>query len=248
MNVLIIEDEVLTAKHLENLLSKLDSTVKVVKVCDSIKSSVIFLKEKTSIDLIFADIHLSDGLSFEIFNQVKTDIPVIFTTAYDDYAIKAFKVNSVDYLLKPIDREELKAALDKFKKITANNRESIDLDEIRSILKKEYKGRFMVRSGASLISVKTSDIAFFVSEDSVVILTTTGGKRFAINYTLDQLELQVSPQQFFRINRKILIHIDAIQKAEPHLNGRYKINNPLLPEGENLVSRERVNDFKHWMG
>ncbi len=247
MNVLIIEDEVLTARHLENSLLKIDPLMKVIRICDSIKDSVAFLKERPAIDLIFSDIHLSDGLSFDIFTQIKIEIPVIFTTAYNEYAIKAFKVNSVDYLLKPIDREDLKNAINKFKKIRGQNNQSIDLNDIRSILKKEFKTRFMVRSGSSLISVKISDIAFFISEDGVVILTTVAGKRFAVDYTLDQLELQVNPDQFFRINRKILIHIDAIQKAEPHLNGRYKISNSYLPENENLVSRERVSDFKKWM-
>lgn len=250
MNTIIIEDEKLSADHLGNLLRKVDPGISVVAVFDSVKSSIDAFRKGMKADLLFLDIHLGDGLSFEIFNEVVTDTPIIFTTAYDEFAIRAFKLNSIDYLLKPVGYDELAAALKKFDRL---NRRTIPavLDHLMDaygMMNKQYKQRFMVRTGETIISVKTGEISHFLSEEGIVLLITRENRRFPVDFTLDQLEAMLDPGEFFRINRKVILSIQVIQKTGSYFNSRLKVTSPLLHSDHAVVSRERVNEFKHWLG
>lgn len=248
MKVIIIEDEKLSAEYLGNLLKRIDVSIEVVAMFDSVKKSVEALKKEPEVDLLFLDIHLADGLSFEIFSKIAIDTPVVFTTAYDEYAIKAFKLNSVDYLLKPIGKDDLHQAIEKFKKLNINQHTMLEsITNVYHQLNKQYKTRFMVKLGESIVSVKTDDIIHFVAEDGITLLVTKDKKRYAIDYTLDQLAELISPIDFFRINRKVIISINAVQKVSTYFNSRYKINSELLSDEASIVSRERVNDFKAWL-
>lgn len=249
MKIIIIEDENLSAEHLTNLLQKVDFSISVVKYFDTIASSVNAFKEGLHADLIFMDIHLADGNSFEIFNQVKLEIPVIFTTAFDNYAIQAFKQNSIDYLLKPIMLKDLQFAIDKFEK----QKKIENSDLISSIamayqqINKNYKTRFLVKLGQTIDSIPTEEIHHFETKDSLSFLVTNKGNHFPIDYTLDQLETQLQPKNFFRINRKIILHIQSIEKVSSYFNSRLSITSKFLENDARIVSRERVNDFKKWL-
>ncbi len=249
MKAIIIEDEKLSADHLATLLKKVDSSITIIATFDSVKKSVEEFKKGLKADLLFVDVHLADGISFDIFSKISIDTPVIFTTAYNEYAIKAFKINSVDYLLKPIGVEDLGAAVEKFKKLNGANQTAV-LDNISNAyqgINKQYKNRFMVKIGDTISSIKTEDILHFVSEDGMVLLVTENNKRYVIDYTLDNLETLISPDIFFRINRKVLINISSVQKVSSYFNSRLKINSSTLKDEDSVVSRERVNDFKHWL-
>lgn len=249
MKVIIIEDEKLSAEHLSLLLQKIDPSIEVLQYLDAVKTTVKAFQEGLSADLLFLDIHLADGNSFEIFSKIQTDIPIIFTTAYDNYAIQAFKQNSVDYLLKPISLTDLRFAIEKFKKQQqSNNKQLIDnITTAYQQLNKQYKTRFLVKSGQTIDTIQTEDIHHFETQESLSFLVNTKGSRYAIDYTLDQLESTVSPKDFFRINRKIILHIKAIEKVNTYFNGRLAITSKLLQGEANIVSRERVNDFKAWL-
>ena len=249
MKVVIIEDEKLSAEHLTVLLQKIDSYIVVVESFDTISASVTAFKEGLNADLIFMDIHLADGNSFEIFNQIELEIPVIFTTAFDNYAIQAFKQNSVDYLLKPIALADLQFALDKFKK----QQQFGNKDLISSIamayqqINKEYKTRFLVKLGQTIDSIPTEEIHHFETKESLSFLVTNKGNRYLIDYTLDQLESMLQPKNFFRINRKIILHIQSIEKVTTYFNSRLSITTKFLDSDAKIVSRDRVNDFKKWL-
>ncbi|MFZ4521024.1 MAG: LytR/AlgR family response regulator transcription factor [Bacteroidales bacterium] len=250
MNAIIIEDEKLSAEHLSNLIRKIDPGIRVLHVFDSVKQSVDAFNEGVTADLLFVDIHLADGLSFEIFNEIAIDTPVIFTTAYDEYAIRAFRLNSVDYLLKPIGIDELRTALEKYKKYNSKDH-SMMIDNIVHAfqsIRKEYKSRFMVRIGETIVSVKSEEIANFIFEDGIVILTTQKNHHYPVDFTLEQLEPMLNPGEFFRINRKVIVNISAIQKTGTYFNSRLKITSAFLHDDNSIVSRERVNDFKEWLG
>ncbi len=249
MKAVIIEDEKLSADHLCNLLKRIDPSIEVVEIIDSVKKSIALFGRGLKMDLLFVDIHLADGLSFDIFSKVIVDTPVIFTTAYNEYAIKAFEVNSVDYLLKPIGTDELKRAIDKYKKYS-NSGHSALLENIASAYKslnKPYKNRFLVKLGDTIVSIKTEDITHFIAEDGIVLLSATSGKRYPVDYTLDQLESLLSPESFFRINRRVYLHINSVQKVSSYFNGRLKLGSDLLQGDDGVVSRERVVDFKNWL-
>lgn len=249
MKVVIIEDEKLLAEHLTILLQKIDESITIVNYFDTITASVNAFKEGLNADLIFMDIHLADGNSFEIFNRIQLEIPVIFTTAFDNYAIQAFKQNSVDYLLKPIALQELQFAINKFKK----QQQSVNKDLISSITKayqqinKEYKSRFIVKLGQTIDTIPTDEIHHFETKDSLSFLVTNKGNNFLIDYTLDQLETLLQPKQFFRINRKIILNIQSIEKVSTYFNSRLSITTKFLDNEARIVSRERVNDFKKWL-
>ncbi|MDX2174681.1 MAG: LytTR family DNA-binding domain-containing protein [Bacteroidota bacterium] len=250
MKVIIIEDEQLSAEHLTTLLKKVDNSILVIGTADSVKKSIKLLSDNPQVDLLFVDIHLADGVSFDIFSKVTIDTPIIFTTAYNEYAIKAFKVNSIDYLLKPIGIEDLRGAVQKFEKLKNTSQQKINSEKIDTafnIINKQYKTRFMVKMGDTISSIKTEDIAHFIAEDGIVLLVIKTGKRYPIDYTLDQLEQLIDLNLFFRINRKVLIQIDAVKKVSSYFNSRYKINSDFLQEDDGIVSRERVNDFKNWL-
>jgi len=249
MKVVIVEDEQLSADYLKNILKRIDSTIEVVSIIDSVKKSIEIFEKGIEADLLFVDIHLADGVSFDIFNQIDIEIPIIFTTAYDEYALKAFKLNSIDYLLKPIGIDDLKKALDKYSKLTQphNKSQISELSELYNQLNKSFKNRFMVKIGETIIPVKTEEIHHFISEDGVVLLSTHQNKRYAIDYNLDQLETMVDPNLFFRINRKVIIHLNSIQKVGSYFNSRLKIHAEKIEEEACIVSRDRVNDFKKWL-
>ncbi|MDI1355964.1 MAG: LytTR family DNA-binding domain-containing protein [bacterium] len=249
MKAVIIEDEKLSAEHLANLLSRVDADLSIIANFDSIKKTVAEFKKGLTADLLFVDIHLADGLSFDIFSQFPIDIPVIFTTAYDEYAIQAFKLNSVDYLLKPIGLEDLRKAVEKFRKWNAAG-QAVLLENIAGAylaINKQYKNRFLVKVGDSISSIKTDEVAHFVSEEGCVLLVTQTGRRYVIDYVLDQLESMLPPDSFFRINRKAIVNISCIEKVSSYFNSRLKIKSPALSDDDGIVSRERVNDFKAWL-
>jgi len=249
MNVVIVEDEKLSAEHLSLLLHRIDNTIQVVQYLDSVKSTVKAFQEGLQIDLLFLDIHLADGNSFEIFTKTQIDIPIIFTTAYDNYAIQAFKQNSVDYLLKPISLKDLQFALEKFKKqqSTTNKQLIENITIAYQQINKQYKTRFLVKSGQSIDTISTNNIHHFETQESLSFLITDKGHRYAIDYTLDQLETMLQPTVFFRINRKVIIHFQSIEKVTSYFNSRLSIQSKLLDGEAKIVSRERVNDFKQWL-
>lgn len=249
MKALIVEDEPLSAVHLKTLLAKTAPEVDVIAMLDSVRAVVSYMKEKPALDLIFMDIHLADGLSFEIFQQIEITQPVIFTTTYDEYAIKAFKVNSVDYLLKPIGINDLKTAINKFNSQQNTHQAHHSAQNLisASLIQQNTKSRFIVKMGESLNSVRIEDIAGFVAEDGIVLLIGNEGKRFPVDYTMDALETVLNTRLFFRINRKMIIHIEQIQTVQTYFNGRLKIKLKANFSDECIVSRERVNEFKKWL-
>jgi DNA-binding LytR/AlgR family response regulator len=249
MKAIIIEDEKLSADHLERLLKRIDESIEVIAKFDTVKGSIESLNKGITADIIFMDIHLADGISFDIFPKLSHDIPVVFTTAYDEYAIKAFKYNSIDYLLKPIGVTELKSAIEKFKKVNPV-KDSVslkDMSHVYEAIQKQHKSRFLVKMGDGIVSVKAEEVCYFLSEDGVVLLVTQNSKRYALDYTLDELENLIDNSKFFRINRKVIVSINSIQKISNHFNSRLKLALPALGDDESIVSRDRVNDFKAWL-
>lgn len=250
MKVLIVEDEPLSAEHLIRTLNKVDKNIQVIKTLDSISNTVKFLSQESELDLIFLDIHIADGNSFEIFSKITIDFPIIFTTAFNEYAIKAFKLNSIDYLLKPIGIDDLTNAIAKYNKLKNSNQKTVHTEKIEnaiSILTKNYKSRFLVKLGETISSIKVEDISFFIAEDGITLLVNKEGKRFPVDYSMDALELLISPDVFFRINRKVLVHIDRILQVHTYFNSRLKLAIKSLREDDAIVSRERVSDFKLWL-
>lgn len=249
MNVVIVEDEKLSAEHLSLLLQRIDKNIQVAQYLDSVKATINAFQKGLSADLLFLDIHLADGNSFEIFTKIEVEIPIIFTTAYDNYAIQAFKQNSIDYLLKPISLKDLTFAIEKFKKQqTSTNKQLIDnITTAYQQLNKQYKTRFLVKMGQSIDTIQTDEIHHFETQESLSFLVTHKGGRYAIDYTLDQLEAILQPKDFFRINRKVIIHIQSIEKVNTYFNSRLSIQSKFLDGEAKIVSRERVNDFKQWL-
>ncbi len=251
MKILIIEDEQPAAKQLTKLFQKMNAEISVIDVIDSVEASVQWLKTFPSPDAIFMDIQIADGLSFDIFNKVDISCPVVFTTAFDQYAIKAFRVNAIDYLLKPIDEEELAVVLAKLKtKTQTENSQEVFQNLITQFTKPiaVYKTRFLIKQGANLNFIETLDLAYFYSEDSLTHGVTLANKKHLLELTLDELEMQLNPTEYFRINRKMLVSLKAIKKISPYFNSRLKLElSPSLID-EVLVSRERVVEFKTWLG
>ncbi len=251
MKVIIIEDEKLSADYLKNILKKVDDTIDIIAVFESVEESVIAFNNGMNADIIFSDIHLSDGLSFDIFSKINIKTPIIFTTAYDEFAIQAFKLNSIDYLLKPIGIYEMKAAIEKYKDLKYTKESKavnlIDLSELYQIESIQIKNRFIVKMGDTISSIKTDQISFFLAEDGVVLLVNNVGKKYIIDYTIDQLDSCLDKQEFFRINRKVIISLNAIQKVSSYFNSRLKVSITNLEEEIGIVSRERVGDFKKWL-
>ncbi len=253
MKVLIIEDEELAVKKLEKILAGMEISIQIIGVTDSIESSVAWLKSNPAPDLILMDIELADGQSFEIFNCTEVTSPVIFTTSYDEYALKAFKVNSVDYLLKPIQKEELQAALDKFAKTQGKAKPDVNIDNLVEALSqklqtKEYRKRFLVKHAQKILSVEVGEIAYFYSDGRLNFFKTKDNRRIMIDYTLDELEEMLDPKDFFRINRSFLISIACVEKIDDYFGNRLILNLKPQNDKEALVSREKVADFKIWMG
>ncbi|MBE8720920.1 LytR/AlgR family response regulator transcription factor [Sphingobacterium pedocola] len=246
MNYLIVEDERFAYEELKRMMTKLRPGYLLEKQTKTVTDTIKFLKESV-VDLILMDIRLADGNCFEIFNHVEVITPVIFTTAYDEHAIKAFKLNSIDYLLKPFDENELEVALTKFENIFHNHTSITDPKRFEQMLPVKAKNRFLISKGENYHYIETTDIAHFYSEDGVVFLHTCNDRRYIINYTLDQLEQQLDSRLFFRVSRNCIGNVKAIENVAKYFNSRLKLS--FLPEcpHEVLVSRVRVPDFLKWM-
>ncbi|MCK8495008.1 LytTR family DNA-binding domain-containing protein [Spirosoma sp. RP8] len=251
MNVVIIEDEDRTAHQLERMLKKYDPRVQVLTQLPSVKEAVDWFSGNPQPDLAFMDIHLEDGLAFRIFEQLDLTLPVIFTTAYDEYVLKAFKVNSIDYLLKPVDYDELVAALTKFKSI----RSEPALPNLNALLQfmqqpqpSGFKERFMVSIGTKIHSVEVSDSAYFYSEDKATFLVTKGGQLLPLEYSLDQVAGLLNPTHFFRVNRQFIVARTAILSINAYSAGKLKLDLRPTARQEVFVSMSRVSEFKDWLG
>jgi len=248
MKILIIEDEPRAANQLQSILSKCEVDYEVLDIIDSIEEAVNWFKENEKPKLIFMDIQLADGLSFEIFQKVEVDSPIIFTTAFDQYAIQAFKVNSIDYLLKPIQEEDLTQALTKFNNTT--NLKNLNpqilellLDKMQS---KETRMGLLVKDGSSFVQIKISDFDFFYSRDSMTF-GVVKSKRHTIEETMDQMFKTLDENEFYRINRGQIIAKKSIQKIEPYFNHRLKVSVANATDQEFIVSRQKSSDFKNWL-
>jgi two-component system, LytTR family, response regulator len=252
MKVIIVEDEVPAAEKLERYLQKYDASIQVAARFDSVDNTVSWLKENQDrIDLIFMDIQLIDGLSFQIFQQVQVRKPVIFTTAFNEFALDAFKVNSIDYLLKPITFTDLSASLKKLETLRQqfqwNNDQADKVQQTFSSLKaKEYKTRFMVKLGEHIRSITADQIGLFYADGRDVYLVTTQNRKFIIDYTLESLEDILDPAVFFRLNRTFILNINAIKDVLVYSNSRLKIALQQEFDKEIIVSREKVGEFKEW--
>jgi len=250
MNVLIIEDEQPAAQRLEQLIKSVVPNVTVLGKLDSIKASVEWLNNHEQPDVVFMDIQLADGISFSIFEKCEIKAPIIFTTAYDEYALKAFKVNSVDYLLKPVDEEELSKAVNKLKNLTGtrNNDELIsNLGEAIRMLTKKYKMRFVVKVGEHIKTIDVSEIHFFFSQDKTTFCVTREGRNVILDNSLEELTDMVDPEKFYRINRKYLISSESIKDIISYTNSRLKLILKSSQDNDIIVARERVQEFKGWL-
>ncbi|WP_299211434.1 LytTR family DNA-binding domain-containing protein [uncultured Aquimarina sp.] len=250
MNIIIIEDEKPAARRLSRMLDDLD--MKVHTMLHSVSESIEWFSNNEHPDLIFLDIQLSDGLSFEIFDTITIKSSIIFTTAYDEYALKAFKLNSIDYLLKPIDDEELEAAVKKYKnQLPSTQSLKVDFEDIKKLLinpmDRVYKKRFTARVGQHLKIFSVEDIECFYSENKGTYLHTNENRNYLIDTTLESLEDELNPQQFYRVNRKFYININAIKDIISYTNSRLQIKLHHFNEQEIIVARERVKDFREWL-
>ncbi len=253
MEVLIIEDEQLGAEKLSRLLTSIDDSIRIAGNTRSIKSSVEWLLQHEHPDIILMDIELTDGQSFEIFNHVAIKSMVIFTTSYDEYALQAFKVNSVDYLLKPIKKRELKNALDKYQQwqqrfsASTLNVEQL-IQELKQQQPKTWRSRFLVKQGQKLLSVEINEIAYFYADGRVCFFITWSRQKYIVDYTIEELEQMLDPQQFYRANRAFILNIKAIAQIHNYFNGKLKLQLQPDIDREVLISREKATEFKEWMG
>lgn len=247
MKILLIEDEQPAARQLTKLLNTVRPDYQMLEALDSVESAVRWLRAFPTPDLIFMDIQIADGLSFDIFRQTEVKSPVIFTTAFDQYALQAFKVNAIDYLLKPVDPDDLHKALEKFEQ--QRLAPSLDYESIARYFQHEkYKDRFLVKYGQHFTFIQAGDIAFLRSSDGLTQAYCHNGKKHFVDHTLEELERLLDPREFFRVSRNMTLHLKAIQKIHPHLNGRLKLDVvPAAPE-DVLVSRDRSSQFKTWLG
>jgi two-component system, LytTR family, response regulator LytT len=257
MNILIVEDEDLAIKKLKKTLSSIDETANIVGEADSIKDTVAWLENNPSPDLILMDIELADGQSFEIFNHTQVKSPVIFITSYDEFALKAFKVNSIDYLLKPVQKEDLQAALEKFKQLKtiyhAEEKTSVSIEDLvkelqQKIQTKEYRKRFLVKLGQKLVSIEVEDIAYFFSDGRLNFFKTFDNRKFVVDYTMDELNDMLNPDNFFRISRSFFIAVNSVSQIHDYFGNRLMLDLKPDSDKEAIVSREKVSEFKTWLG
>ncbi len=252
MKVLIIEDEDLAVKKLQKTLSFVDNTIEIAGITDSISSSVEWLQNNEAPDLILMDIELADGQSFAIFDLISVTSPVIFTTSYDEFALKAFKVNSIDYLLKPVQPEDLEVALKKYKSMrgyTASTAIQSLVKELQQQLSpKEYRKRFLVKNGQKLVSIAIDSIAYFYSDGRLNFFKTIDNKKYVVDYTMDELEDMLNPQDYFRVSRSFYVSVACISKIDDYFGNRLILQLQPATDKEVLVSREKVMPFKKWMG
>jgi DNA-binding LytR/AlgR family response regulator len=248
MNILIIEDEPQAAQRVEKLVKAIVPEAKIIAILDSVKNSVQWFTTNPSPDLVIMDIQLADGISFQIFEQCQVKSPVIFTTAYDEYALKAFKVNSIDYILKPVDADELKTAVQKYKSLNAAPEKMLEsIGYAVQMLTKKFKERFVIKVGEHLKSIEANDILFFFSLEKTTFAQTADGRKHILDFTIDQLEGLLDTSKFFRINRKYMVNVKSIQDMISHSNSRVKLILKTCDDPDVIVARERVQDFKDWL-
>ena len=249
MNALIIEDEAFAAKRLENLVHEINPSIHIKGTLNSVHQATQWLNNEEQPDLIFLDIQLNDGYGFDILDQMEDHPPIIFTTAYNEFAIRGFKYNGLDYLLKPIVKTDLEKALAKFDKQVKPKVDDTaqQISTFKELFQKEYKKRFMVKVGNMFKSFLVEDIAYFKSHEGVICLYTKSGKHYPIEYTIDQLEEILNPMHFFRVNRKFLIALEAVEEIHTYFNSRLLLKINPKEEEQVIVSRERVSNFKKWL-
>jgi len=249
MNVLIVENEKPAADMLVDLLNRIDKSINVLDIIETAEEAINMLEERPQPDLVLMDIQLDDGLCFEIFDTIKVDIPVIFTTAYDDYTLKAFKVNSVDYLLKPIDLELLKRAIEKYKKLFADKDPfRRDFSQLVNEFRNQYKSRFLIKIGEKYKSLPTREISHFHIRERSVFLCDFQGKDYGIDHTLEQLQGLMDPRRFFRINRECMVNIDSISLMQSYSSSRLQLAMKNSEKSDLfVVSRDKVSSFKEWV-
>lgn len=251
MKIVIIEDEELASRRLEGLIKECDSSIEVIARLESVEDSVEWFRNHPSPDLIFLDIHLEDDLSFAIFEKVKVDAPVIFTTAYDEYAIRAFKMKSIDYLLKPIVQEELARSLDKFHEFSSSKPQQ-DMETLFRMFVKpdqqDFKERFSVTIGQKIKTFPINEISWFYSEEGITFMVTNDNHQYPIDFSLDDLTGMLDPKLFFRINRQFIVKMEAIGNIHIYPKSRLKLELKPASSKEVFVSRDKVTRFKQWLG
>lgn len=257
MKILIVEDEELAVKKIQKTLASIDPDAEIAGITHSISSTIDWLESNPSPDLILMDIELSDGQSFEIFSRTRVKSAVVFTTSYDEFALKAFKVNSIDYLLKPVQKEDLEAALNKYREMkhvyAGNNEEDLNMESLVKQLKqklqlKEFRKRFLVKHAQKLVSIEIEEIAYFFSDGRLNFFKTYDNKKYVLDYTMDELEEMLDPDRYFRISRAFYIAIDSVEQIHEYFGNRLLLHLKPPVEKDAIVSREKVADFKKWMG
>ena len=247
MKVIILEDENRAVNHLKRLIHLVAPEMELMAVFDTVRETVSYLEKEPVIDLIFSDVQLADGISFEIFSKVRVKCPIIFTTAYDTYAIEAFNTNGIDYLLKPIEEERLSKAIDKARQFSSR----IDLESLLNLNigsgRKQSKSRFMVKVGEKIRTIMVEEILAFYSLEKTTFLHTTTHRNYIVDYSLEELESMLDPKSFFKINRKYILSIDACSQIIAWSNNRLKIDIEGIDDPKIVVARERVKDFKAWL-
>ncbi len=247
---LIVEDEILAAKRLQRLLREIETDMEVLAVLDSVKEAARWLATNEPPDLIFMDIQLGDGLSFEIFDIVEVACPVIFITAYNQYALEAFKVHSIAYLVKPVSADDLRQALvkyDELNKMFSKSGQHQQVQQLQAGFATGYKQRFLIKVGMHIKSVPVDEVAFFFSRHKATFLKTFAGEKYLLDYTLEQLATMLDPQQFFRINRQYIVNLAAITEMVSITNSRLEVHLKQAEDDQVIVSRERVATFKQWL-
>jgi len=251
MKIVIVEDELAASENLTYLLKNLNPSIEILTVLDSVRSSVAYFSTPTEAELVFMDIHLADGLSFEIFDQVKINTPVIFTTAYDQYALKAFKVNSIDYLLKPIDEDELQKALTQFEvQSQLESSPNVQMEGLLHLIKansKTYKATYLVSLRDQLIPIKTSSIAYLFIDTGIVKAITKDNKSYTIDKKLEDIENELDPANFYRVNRQFIVQKDAIDNIKYYFNGKLILNVLPIFKEQVVVSKAKSTAFKKWI-
>ena len=259
MNIVIIEDESIAARRLQKMVLGLKEGIKVVAILDSVLGTVAWLRQHKAPDLILMDIELVDGQSFEIFKQVEVPCPVIFTTAYDEYAIQAFKVNSIDYLLKPIQEKELKQSLLKFEQLHklfgSRQPTAINIEQLLEELRIQHaqpqqlpRERILVKQGQRMFPLLTNEIAYFYTKERLVWAYTKDSRHFLVDYTLDELEKTLDNKNFFRANRQFIVAFHSVSRLNHYFNGKLKVNLQPISEEELIISREKALEFRSWLG
>ena len=250
MNILIVEDEQLAQERLQLLIKAYDPLINIVGCLESVEETINWFNIKPHPDLLLLDIHLSDGESFEIFRRTSIQKPVIFTTAYENYAIEAFQLFSIDYILKPVTAEGIAAALNKYKNLSAAfapKDYQLLMEQVKDNFSTNYKTRFLAKVGQRLFFIAAAEVAYFAADNKIVFLIDKEGNRFVINTTMEKLEAELNPKHFFRLNRKIIINAAAIEQVKPYQSNRLKLQlKGLGTHEEIIISRERVAEFKQW--